>query len=428
MFQGPATIVVKKNNEEILQIGGFIGKLWNILMNMGNFTTKYVRAEENAFGTDINGTRTGLLGMLQRKEIDVASTDILMDTSRLDIVDFIVPLFEVRTYMFTRDPENVESDWKSFLEPFSINIWLFIIGTITVLTIMLHATLTTERYIMPPDQYSSLQFKPYDGFFSILSSFCLQGQNWWLHLPESSRILVVTSYLTALVLIVGYSGFLVSYLSLRKTVLPFNTFSQFLNDGTYQLGVLNNSIHYAYFEESKDPIMIKLFKKYISNNKNDHPRSFLEGLHRICSFNRYNFMAPVFIVGGLIQQLECRITEVPQAFIPATATMGLVKNSPYQGIFSYYVKRVQRSGVLKKLRKNYLTLKLDRTLITTERHGADFESLKPLIIFLALGFVMATLVLALERMVIKKRQRIRTRRKRTQKLKQLLKTNTNENG
>jgi hypothetical protein len=64
----------------------------------------------------------------------------------------------------------------------------------------------------------------------------------------SSRILSVSAHLTAVVLLVGYSGFLISYLTFRTTELPFTSFEGFLQAGTYRLGVLSNSIHYTYFE------------------------------------------------------------------------------------------------------------------------------------------------------------------------------------
>jgi hypothetical protein len=39
------------------------------------------------------------------------------------------------------------------------------------------------------------------------------------------------------VLLAAYSASLVSYLAFRHPVLPFNSFSELLNDSTYQLGV-----------------------------------------------------------------------------------------------------------------------------------------------------------------------------------------------
>jgi hypothetical protein len=43
-----------------------------------------------------NGTWTGILGMLQRHEVEFAYTPITMSSSRLDVVDFTMPAGELR--------------------------------------------------------------------------------------------------------------------------------------------------------------------------------------------------------------------------------------------------------------------------------------------------------------------------------------------
>jgi len=59
----------------------------------------------------------------------------------------------------------------------------------------------------------------------------------------------LTSYFTAVVLLAGYSAFLISFLATRETKeFPFTSFKQFLVDGRYQLGMLSESAFTFYFE------------------------------------------------------------------------------------------------------------------------------------------------------------------------------------
>jgi hypothetical protein len=44
----------------------------------------------------LDGSWNGMIGMIDKEEIDVISTDILMENKRLEIVNFMDPLFEVR--------------------------------------------------------------------------------------------------------------------------------------------------------------------------------------------------------------------------------------------------------------------------------------------------------------------------------------------
>jgi hypothetical protein len=65
----------------------------------------------------------------------------------------------------------------------------------------------------------------------------------------SCRVVFLTSYFTAVVLLAGYSAFLISFLATRETKeYPFTSFKQFLSDGRYQLGMLSDSAFTFYFE------------------------------------------------------------------------------------------------------------------------------------------------------------------------------------
>jgi hypothetical protein len=57
----------------------------------------------------------------------------------------------------------------------------------------------------------------------------------------SRRVVFFTSYLTAVVLLASYSSSLISSLNVTRPALPFQTFQQVLEDGTYHMDVLSNS-------------------------------------------------------------------------------------------------------------------------------------------------------------------------------------------
>jgi hypothetical protein len=64
----------------------------------------------------------------------------------------------------------------------------------------------------------------------------------------SSRILTTANCCAAVVLLAGFSASFVSYMTVRRPVIPFNTFSELLERGTYRLGVLPDSSTLPYFQ------------------------------------------------------------------------------------------------------------------------------------------------------------------------------------
>jgi hypothetical protein len=68
--------------------------------------------------------------------------------------------------------------------------------------------------------------------------------------PKSSscRLVYLTAYLTAVILLSAYSAALISFLTKKSIALPFRNLQGLLKDGTYKLGVRENSAEYRMFE------------------------------------------------------------------------------------------------------------------------------------------------------------------------------------
>jgi hypothetical protein len=61
----------------------------------------------------------------------------------------------------------------------------------------------------------------------------------------------LTVYLTALILFIAYSATFISALAVSRPQLPFSTFRDLLNDGTFRIGVRAESSHEDYFKARK---------------------------------------------------------------------------------------------------------------------------------------------------------------------------------
>lgn len=64
----------------------------------------------------------------------------------------------------------------------------------------------------------------------------------------SSRIIFLTTHITAVIMLTSYSASLVSCIMTRVYTLPFHSFEEFLEDGTHQLAVEPYSSQITYFK------------------------------------------------------------------------------------------------------------------------------------------------------------------------------------
>ena len=76
--------------------------------------------------------------------------------------------------------------------------------------------------------------------FNELMSPCIAGQKDQVN-NTSARIVVLTGYVTSLVLLAAYSAFLISSLAVQPRDLPFKDLKGLVYEGSYKLGVLDHT-------------------------------------------------------------------------------------------------------------------------------------------------------------------------------------------
>jgi hypothetical protein len=72
----------------------------------------------------------------------------------------------------------------------------------------------------------------------------------------------------------------------------------------------------------------------IKPNTNTQPRSFEEGLQRVCRDSKFGFVLARTTFRGLAQNVPCRIVRVPEAYYTSTASLIINRDSPYKKIFA----------------------------------------------------------------------------------------------
>jgi hypothetical protein len=69
---------------------------------------------------------------------------------------------------------------------------------------------------------------------------------------DSCRVVYLTTYLLAVVLLASYSATLISFLTVLILEVPFNNLEEFLIVGTHKLGTLEDSTVLTLFKVSKN--------------------------------------------------------------------------------------------------------------------------------------------------------------------------------
>ncbi|KAJ4427733.1 hypothetical protein ANN_25385, partial [Periplaneta americana] len=148
------------------------------------------------------------------------------------------------------------------------------------------------------------------------------------------RVIHLTTYLAAVVIATSYSVSLLSDIMTKVYKLPFRDFLEFLDDGSYQLGVLHQSAHLSYFNTSNNTMLQTIYQKHIAPYKATLPDSMQEGLELVCTQQRYAAMSYSRVLTSF-KNLKCSVQKIPNAYISVIKSLAICKNSPYLGILKH---------------------------------------------------------------------------------------------
>ena len=84
-----------------------------------------------------DGTWTGVIGQLHRKEIDLSPISFTRTKIRSDVVDFALPITTFHHRFFIQNPSST-FNWWAYIEPLTLTVW----GAVGIFTLILSPVLT----------------------------------------------------------------------------------------------------------------------------------------------------------------------------------------------------------------------------------------------------------------------------------------------
>jgi hypothetical protein len=92
-------------------------------------------------------------------------------------------------------------------------------------------------------------------------------------------------------------------------------------------------MYHCHPQEYMDPPLRDVYWKQIISRVDDLPNTNVEGFRRVCARHKYTFLSSLKYAELYAERVPCQLSIVPNAFIPETHAMALVKGSPYLRLF-----------------------------------------------------------------------------------------------
>ncbi len=106
-FSPPYTTKLSKESGS-WQMDGMFSQVFHTLQNKLNFTYELENSIDGQWGVvkPDGVTWTGMVGMLMRKDVDIAATDFTITKERSEVIDFAEPIVQIYHSFFIKNPQG----------------------------------------------------------------------------------------------------------------------------------------------------------------------------------------------------------------------------------------------------------------------------------------------------------------------------------
>ncbi|XP_054721270.1 glutamate receptor ionotropic, kainate glr-3-like [Uloborus diversus] len=271
------TLTTSKTGEHMMESGPEAELLKTVREKLG-FRYQILKPQDGEWGRQLpNGSWTGLVGMLNRKEADIAAGCITITYQRHKACGFSIPYDIQKSVIISRVP-GLKSKTYAVLTPFTAEVWVLFIILLLIFLCLLYGTQKAYHHF-----YQRKTYKFGKLFLYLLGTICSEG-GWLTPVVQgpTSVLLVCLWLLFVLVMQAAYSSTLMSVLSFPAYDPPIDTLNdlaKFVTEKGYKCGCRKGTINCDSMLELRSEL--EVIAKSLDSDKANFVSSLREGLDKV---------------------------------------------------------------------------------------------------------------------------------------------------
>ncbi|KAI3388463.1 hypothetical protein SNEBB_009644 [Seison nebaliae] len=297
------------------------------------FNYRFKQVEDGKHGQPLKNNPkvwNGMIHELMTRKADLAISDLTITLSREQVIDFTKPFFESGIGILFKKSKKKSSNLFSFLSPFSINIWLYIVA----------AYLGITEEIDDTNQITLL-----NALWFNLGCFMQQGSEIPIR-AFSTRLLCGFWWFFCLIIVSSYTANLAAFLTSNRMQLPIRGAEDLAKQTEIKYGALRGGSSQSFFIESRIPTYERMYN-FMAKCSDCFVPSNGEGFRRVKE-GKYAFIMESKTINYMIQR-DCELTQVGGLLASKGYGIGTPTNSPFRDILSDRILQMQEMGDIQSL-------------------------------------------------------------------------------
>ncbi|XP_064122845.1 glutamate receptor ionotropic, delta-2-like isoform X2 [Macrobrachium nipponense] len=267
----PFIVLEKQDDGQLILTTGFEGSVIKALSKTLNFTYRMMTPADGQWGGPLpNGSVTGLIGDVYRRQAHFAMTSITITQARERIIDFTYPYHTDSLTLVSRTPKR-EISASAVFSPFSAEVWYLIASTPFAFSLVVFFQVwITKTYLrIKTSKYS------FSNIFINACASLLRQENQLLFEHWSGQTAFLLWYLYAFMVSALYSGMLITTIVIPSYNRPIDSLTDLpkaISNG-FTLQVAAETSHEFLFKDATSGIYAETWKLF---NHKDRSKSFVD--------------------------------------------------------------------------------------------------------------------------------------------------------
>ncbi|KAK7475656.1 hypothetical protein BaRGS_00033082 [Batillaria attramentaria] len=360
-----------------------------------NFSYELVLPSDGEWGEKRGGNWTGLVGLIQRREVDMVVAPVGLDVDRSAVVDWTVP-FEYWYYIVVVKTAELDL-WTVFLRPFHWQVYVCILGSFLCCTAIFSCLMETDRTVH--GKFTPAVF----GVAEFLLGVCLKQALPTAWTGGAARVLIAAWCLLGLILTSCYTCRLTSLLVALPSHVPFTSLAEMAERDDYRWGVIGGTSTVMQLRQSNDSVLKSVYRGMLTFAQDDPEVFSLDRdvhLSKILS-SRYAFITEGFSEAMLAEKDRLTYFAVPE-FGSKMYSIFTQKNSTLTWRLDKVLLRLQDAGMMHHLRKRWLPQQANHPASRSSRTTITLETMQGPF-YIAVGGLVSAAIALLAEMTIGRR-------------------------
>ncbi|XP_076113503.1 glutamate receptor U1-like [Mytilus galloprovincialis] len=327
---------------------GITMKLLKHLSEGLNFTYDLIGPPDGNWGAELdNGYWNGMVGQLQRKEVDMVATALTVQSQREMVMDFTHPYYYEFSSILVKKSDPSETRWTKLLDPFSSTVFLFVGISVPACSFLIfffekynpfYGKVIQRRKTRGLHHFS-------DSFYYMYGALLTHGGK---HVPASSsgRTFLSCWWIFCIIIVATYTSNFVAFLTITKETLPFEGIQGLVGQNVFKWGTIGGSVYETIFKNSVLAERRSFWNGIVRSNitdpnvlSSDYDEQILKVLEGEYAFVWDNIPMEISVAKS------CELSII-STDIFSTYALGLPNNSPFQKVFSDGIMAVLEGGLI----------------------------------------------------------------------------------